>query len=110
VPVREGSTNEFPILGGKTLRTGGKPRGCIVMGRDRRSRRKRTQARKNREKLKEVASTISRETQRAVMFLGMLAAFAGSLVAFLAGAMVYAALLFAFALIVGAALLKLDMR
>ncbi len=77
------------------------------MGRDRRSRRKRTQAKKNWEKVKEVASAISLGTQRAVMFLGMLAAFAGSLVAFLAGAPVYAALLFAFALFVGAALLKL---
>ncbi len=78
------------------------------MGRDRRSRRKRTQARKNREKLKEIASATSRGAQRAVMFLGMLAAFAGSLVAFLVGAPVYAALLFAFALFVGAALLKLE--
>ena len=79
-----------------------------MKGRDRRSRRKRTQARKNREKLKEIASATSRGTQRAVMFLGMLVAFAGSLVAFLAGATVYAALLFAFALFVGAALLKLE--
>ena len=76
------------------------------MGRDRRSRRKRTQARRNREKLKEVASATSRGMQRAVMFLRMLVAFAGSLVAFLVGAPVYAALLFAFALFVGAALLK----
>jgi Flp pilus assembly protein TadB len=88
------------------LSTGGEPRGCVVTERNRRSRRKRIQARKNREKLKEVASATSRETQRAVMFLGMLAALAGSLVAFLAGAPVYAALLFAFALFVGAALLK----
>ncbi len=80
------------------------------MGRDRWSRLKRTQARKNREKLKEVASATSRGAQRAVMFLGMLAAFAGSLVAFLAGATIYAALLFAFALFVGAALLKLEWR
>lgn len=79
-----------------------------MKGRDRRSRRKRTQARKNREKLKEIASATSKATQRAVMFLGMLASFAGSLVAFLAGATVYAALLFAFALFVGAALLKLE--
>ena len=56
-----------------------------MKGRDRRSRRKRTQARKNREKLKEIASATSRGTQRAVMFLGMLASFAGSLVAFLGG-------------------------
>ncbi len=78
------------------------------MGRDRRSRRKRTQAKKNWEKVKEVASVTSRGAQRAVMFLGMLTAFAGSLVAFLAGETVYAALLFAFALFVGAALLKLE--
>ena len=76
------------------------------MGRDRRSRRKRTQARKNREKLREIGSATSRGAQRAVMFLGMLTAFAGSLVAFLTGANVYAALLFAFALFVGATLLK----
>lgn len=80
------------------------------MGRNRRSRRKRIQAKKNWEKVKEVASATSRGAQRAVMFLGMLTAFAGSLVAFLAGAPVYAALLFAFALFVGAALLKLDRR
>ena len=80
------------------------------MDRDRRSRRKRIQARKNLEKMKEVASATSRGAQRAVMFLGMLVAFAGSLVAFLAGATVYAALLFAFALFVGAALLKWESR
>lgn len=80
------------------------------MGRNRRSRRKRIQAKKNGEKLKEVASATSRGAQRAVMFLGMLTACAGSLVAFLAGATVYAALLFAFALFVGTALLKLDRR
>jgi hypothetical protein len=40
------------------------------------------------------------------MFLGMLISFAGSFVAFLAGAPVYAILLFLFALFVGAALLK----
>jgi Flp pilus assembly protein TadB len=78
------------------------------MGRDRRSRRKQTQARKNREKLKELAGATSRGMQRAVMFLGMLASFAGSLVAFLADSTVIAALLFAFALFVGAALLKLE--
>ncbi len=81
-----------------------------MTGRDRRSRRKRAQARKNRDKLKEIASAASEGTQRAVMFLGMLTAFAGSLVTFLAGAPVYAALLFAFALFVGAALLKLESR
>ena len=79
-----------------------------MKGRDRRSKRKRPQARKNREKLKVIAGATSRGTQRAVMFLGMLVAIAGSLVAFLAGATVYAALLFAFALCVGAALLKLE--
>ncbi len=78
------------------------------MGRDRQSRRKRIQARNNREKLREIARATSEGAQRAVMLLGMLAAFAGSLVAFLAGASVYAALLFAFALFVGAALLKLE--
>ena len=78
------------------------------MGRDRRSRRKWIQAKKNREKLKELARATSRGTQRAVMLLGMLVAFAGSLVAFVAGATVYTALLFAFALFVGAALLKLE--
>ncbi len=80
------------------------------MGRDRRSRRKRNQARKNLEKMKEVARSTSRGAQRAVMFLGMLVTFAGSLVAFLAGEIVYAAVLFAFALFVGAALLKWDSR
>ena len=79
-----------------------------MKGHDRRPRRKRTQARRYREKLKEIASATSRGTQRAVMFLGMLASFAGSLVAFVAGSTVYAALLFAFALFVGAALLKLE--
>ena len=69
--------------------------------RNRRSRRKRIQARRYREKVKEVASATSRGAQWVVMFLGMLVSFAGSLVAFLAGATVYAALLFAFALFVG---------
>jgi Flp pilus assembly protein TadB len=78
------------------------------MGRDRRSRRKRTQAKKNWEKVEKAASAISPGTQRAVMMLGMLAAFAGSLVAFLAGGSVYASLLFAFALFVGAAPLRLE--
>jgi Flp pilus assembly protein TadB len=76
------------------------------VGRDRRSRRKRIQTKRNWEKLKEPAGVTSRGIQRAVMFLGMLVAFAGSLVAFIAGATIYAALLFAFALFVGAALLK----
>lgn len=79
-----------------------------MTGRDRRFRRKRAQARKNWEKLKEITSATSRGSQRAVVLLGMLVAFAESLVAFVAGATVYAALLFAFALFVGAALLKLE--
>ena len=80
------------------------------MGRDRRSRRKRIQAKRNWEKLKEIGGATSRGMQRAVMFLGMLVSFAGALVAFLAGYTVYAALLFAFGLFVGAALLKWDAR
>jgi hypothetical protein len=75
---------------------------------NRRDMRKRTQARRNREKIKEVGRASVRGAEWVVMFLGMLVAFAGSLVAFLAGATVYAALLFAFALFVGAALLKLE--
>jgi membrane protein YqaA with SNARE-associated domain len=90
------------------LWTVGEPRRSVVVGRDRRSRRKRIQAKKNREKLKEIGGATSRGIQRAVMFLGMLTAFAGSLVAFLAGAYVYAVLLFIFALFVGAALVKLE--
>ncbi len=78
------------------------------MRRDRRSRRKRIQTKRNWEKLKELAAVTSRGIQRAVMFLGMLTAFAGSLVAFLAGAYVYAVLLFIFALFVGAALVKVE--
>lgn len=81
------------------------------MGR-RRDSRKRIQERRNQQKRKEILKDIARATfegtQRAVMFLGMLAAFAGSLVAFLAGTPVYSALLFAFALFVGAALLKME--
>jgi membrane protein YqaA with SNARE-associated domain len=79
-----------------------------VTNRDRRSRRKRSQARKNREKLKEFANRSARGAEWIVLFLGLLVSSAGSLVAFLAGATVYAALLFAFALFVGAALLKLE--
>jgi hypothetical protein len=75
---------------------------------NRRDMRKRTQARRNLEKLKESAGAISRGMQWAVMFLGMLTAFSGSLVAFLAGAPVYGVLLLVFALFVGAALLKLE--
>jgi dolichol kinase len=41
-----------------------------------------------------------------VLFLGLLVSLAGSLVAFLAGAIVYSVLLLLFALFVGAALLK----
>lgn len=76
--------------------------------RDRRSRRKRSQARKNREQLKEFANRSARGAEWIVLFWGLLVSSAGSLVAFLAGATVYAALLFAFALFVGAALLKLE--
>ena len=81
-------------------------RWCVVTGRSRRSRRKRDQARKNWENLKGVANASARGAEWVVMFLGMLVSFAGSFVAFLAGAPVYAILLFLFALFVGAALLK----
>jgi ABC-type Na+ efflux pump permease subunit len=87
--------------------------GSVTMGRQR-DRRKRIQERRNQQKRKEILKDIARATfrgtQRAVMFLGMLVAFAGSLVALLAGYTVYAALLFAFGLFVGAALLKWDAR
>jgi Flp pilus assembly protein TadB len=66
------------------------------------------QTKRNREKLKELASVTSSGIQRSVMFLGMLVAFAGSLVAFIAGAYVSAVLLLALALFVGAALVKLE--
>jgi hypothetical protein len=81
-------------------------RWCVVTGRSRRSRRKRVQARKNWENLKGVANASARGAEWVVMFLGMLVSFAGSFVAFLAGAPVYAILLLLFALFVGAALLK----
>ena len=74
--------------------------------RNRRSRRKRSQVRKNWEKLKEVANASARGVEWIVLFLGLLVSIAGTLVAFLAGAPVYAVLLFFFALFVGAALLK----
>jgi membrane protein YqaA with SNARE-associated domain len=74
--------------------------------RNRRSRRKRIQASKNREKLKEFANASARGAEWIVLFLGLLFSIAGALVAFLAGATVYAVLLFFFALFVGAALLK----
>lgn len=74
--------------------------------RDRRSRRKRSQARKNRETLKEFANRSARGAEWVVLFWGLLVSSAGALVAFVAGATVYAVLLFLFALFVGAALLK----
>jgi membrane protein YqaA with SNARE-associated domain len=74
--------------------------------RNRRSRRKQSQVRKNWEKLKEVANASARGVEWIVLFLGLLVSIAGTLVAFLAGATVYAVLLFFFALLVGAALLK----
>lgn len=73
---------------------------------NRRAMRKHTQARRNREKLKDVGRATARGAEWVVMFLGMLVSFAGSFVAYLAGSPVYAALMFAFALFVGAALLK----
>jgi hypothetical protein len=72
--------------------------------------RKRTQAKRNREKVKEVGRATARGAEWVVMFLGLLVSFAGSFVAFVAGSTVYAALLFAFALFVGAALLKRESR
>lgn len=77
-----------------------------MTGGNRRAMRKRTQARKNRENLKEVGRATARGAEWVVMFLGMLVSFAGSFVAYLAGSTVYAALMFAFALFVRAALLK----
>jgi membrane protein YqaA with SNARE-associated domain len=74
--------------------------------RNRRSMRKRSQARKNREKLKEFAKASAMGAEWIVLFLGLLVSSAGALVAFLAGATVYAVLFFLFALFVGAALLK----
>jgi hypothetical protein len=74
--------------------------------RNRRSMRKRSQARKNREKMKEVAKASAMGAEWIVLFLGLLVSIAGAFVAFLGGAIVYAVLLFLFALFVGAALLK----
>jgi membrane protein YqaA with SNARE-associated domain len=74
--------------------------------RNRRSMRKRSQARKNREKLKEFAKASAMGAEWIVLFLGLLVSSAGALVAVLAGATVYAVLFFLFALFVGAALLK----
>lgn len=77
-----------------------------MTARNRRYRRKRRQARKTRETLKEFANSAARGAEWIVLFLGLLVSFAGALVAFLAGATVYAILLFLFALFVGVALLK----
>jgi membrane protein YqaA with SNARE-associated domain len=77
-----------------------------VTGRNRRSRRKRSQARRNRENLKEFANRSTKGAEWIVLFWGLLVSSAGALVAVLAGATVYAVLLFLFALFVGSALLK----
>ncbi len=77
-----------------------------MTGRNRRYRRKRLQARKNWDKLKEFANASAMGAEWIVLFLGFLVSLAGVLVAFLAGAIVYAVLLLLFALFVGAALLK----
>jgi hypothetical protein len=74
--------------------------------RNRRSMRKRSQARKNREKMKEVAKASAMGAEWIVLFLGLLVSIAGAFVAFVGGAIVYAVLLSLFALFVGAALLK----
>ena len=80
----------------------------IVRGR--RSRRKRSRARKNRDKLKEFVTASGRGAEWIMLFLGSMVSLAAALVAFLAGAIVYAVLFFLFGLFVGAALLKRESR
>jgi membrane protein YqaA with SNARE-associated domain len=72
----------------------------------RQSMRKKSQARRRREKLKEVAHESARGAEWFVLFFGLLVALVGVLVSALKGEVVFAVLFFLFSLFVGAALWK----
>jgi membrane protein YqaA with SNARE-associated domain len=68
--------------------------------------RKKSQARKRRERLKEVAHSTARGAEWSVLFFGFLVSLVGMLVTMLAGEVLYTVLFFVFSLLVGAALWK----
>ena len=72
----------------------------------RRSMRKRSQARRKREKLKEFAHASARGAEWSVLFFGLLVSLVGVLVTILAGEVLYAILFFFISLLVGVALWK----
>jgi membrane protein YqaA with SNARE-associated domain len=66
--------------------------------------RKRSQARRKREKIKDLAHALTRGVQWSVLFFGLLVSLVGVLVTILAGEILYTVLFFVFSLFVGAAL------
>jgi hypothetical protein len=72
----------------------------------RKSLRKKSQARRRREKLKEVAYESARGAEWFLLFFGLLVSLVGALVTLLKGELLYTALFLLFSLFVGAALWK----
>ena len=72
----------------------------------RRSRRKRNQARRVRERMKEFLRTLAKGGERSVLFLGLVGCLAGALITFFTGDTAYAVLLLLLGLVMGAALWK----
>jgi membrane protein YqaA with SNARE-associated domain len=72
----------------------------------RQSRRRRGQARRNQEKMKEFAHSLARGAEWSVLVLGLMVSLVGVLVTVLAGEDLYAVLFLLFSLFVGAALWK----
>ena len=72
----------------------------------RRSRRKRNQARRVRERMKEFLRALAKGGERSVLFLGLVGCLAGALITFVSGDTTYAVLLLLLGLVMGAALWK----
>ena len=72
----------------------------------RRSRRKRNQARRVRERMKEFLRALAKGGEWSVLFLGLVGCLAGALITFVSGDTTYAVLLLLLGLVMGAALWK----
>jgi hypothetical protein len=72
----------------------------------RRSRRKRNQARRVRERMKEFLHALAKGGERRVLVLGLVGCLAGALITFFTGDTEYALLLLLIGLVMGAALWK----
>ena len=72
----------------------------------RRSRRKRNQARRVRERMKEFLRAFAKGGEGSVLFLGLVGCLAGALITFVSGDTTYAVLLLLLGLVMGAALWK----